>query len=64
MFGRQSITNIHGSNSASKDTISFSIIPFPEKPKLIVGRFNLLPKIAGNANQGRDAHAPWIIEVP
>ena len=48
MFGRQSITNTQGSNSASRDATSGSIIPFPEKPRLIVGRLNLLPKMAGN----------------
>ena len=64
MFGRQSITNTQGSNSARRDATSGSIIPFPSKPRLIMGRPKRLPKIAGNDIPGLDAQAPCIIEVP
>ena len=64
MFGRQSITKTQGSCSANKSETSGSITPLPENPRLIVGLLSLLPKMAGNANPGRDAQAPCIIEVP
>ena len=46
MFGRQSTTQTDGSSSASKSAISGSILPLPEKPRLMTGQLNLRWSIA------------------
>jgi hypothetical protein len=46
MFGKQSSTYTAGSSSAKRVANSGSILPLPEKPRLMTGRSNRRPKIA------------------
>ena len=39
-------------------------LPLPLKPRFRTGRSRERPTIAGQARPGREAQAPWAIDVP
>ena len=44
--------------------LMLSMMPLPEKPRLTVSQPSRRPTTATCAVPGREAQAPWVIEVP
>ena len=63
IFGIQSNITIEGYCSQMSSMI-YSSFPLPENPRLIKGSSNFRPTIFAQSIAGREAHAPWAIEVP
>ena len=64
ILGIQSSMTIEGRCSQMREMISSSSFPLPEKPRLINGQLSVRLTILPQAIPGREAHAPWAIEVP